>query len=79
MVGWMKLSLGTEVGLSPGDIVLDGNPDLPTERGTAPATFRPMSVVAKRSSISATADSSCYIDVSVSTRDLYQCHDRDVT
>jgi len=38
------MSLGTEVGLGPGDIVLDGNP-APPQRGTAPA----MSVVANRS------------------------------
>ena len=45
-----------EVGFSPGDIVLDGNPaPLPYERDTAP-NFRPMSIVAKRSPISATAD-----------------------
>ena len=31
--GWMKLVLGMEVGLSPGDIVLDGDPaPLPTKR-----------------------------------------------
>jgi len=38
------MPLGTEVGLEPGDIVLDGDPAiLPTERGTeAPTpTFRP--------------------------------------
>ena len=38
------MPLGTEVGLGPGDIVLDGNP-APPQRGTAPA----MSVVANRS------------------------------
>ena len=31
--------LGMEVGLSPGDIVLDGDPAPPTERGTAAPTF----------------------------------------
>jgi len=30
------MSLGVEVGLGPGDIVLDGGPALPPERGTAP-------------------------------------------
>jgi len=35
-VGWIRMSLGTEVGLSPGDIVLGGDPAAPTERGTAP-------------------------------------------
>ena len=28
-VGWTKMSLGTEVGLGPGDIVLDGDPAPP--------------------------------------------------
>jgi len=26
MAGWIKMQLGTEVGLGPGDIVLDGDP-----------------------------------------------------
>ena len=39
------MPLGTEVGLGPGDIVLDGDPALP-EKGTAP-NFRPVFVVAK--------------------------------
>jgi len=52
--GWIKMPLGREVGLRPGDIVLDGGPSLPLKPGTAP-TFRPMSIVAKRSPISATA------------------------
>jgi len=30
------MPLGTEVGLGPGDIVLDGNPDPLPQRGTAP-------------------------------------------
>jgi len=29
-VGWIKMPLGTEVGLGPGDIVLDGDPAAPT-------------------------------------------------
>jgi len=41
------MKLGTEVGLSLGHIVLDGNPT-PPKRGTAPLNFQPMSVVAKR-------------------------------
>jgi len=28
--------LGTAIGLGPGDIVLDGDPSLPSKRGTAP-------------------------------------------
>ena len=48
------MTLGTDVGLGPGDIVLDGNPAPPTERGTAAPTFRPVSFVVKLSPISAT-------------------------
>jgi len=52
------MPLGTEVGLGPGDIVLDGDPATAVERGTAapPHTFRTMSIVVKRSPISATAE-----------------------
>jgi len=46
-VAWIKMLLGMEVGLAPGHTVLDGD--------TAP-TFRHMSVVAKRSPISVTAE-----------------------
>jgi len=53
--GWVKMPLGTEVGLGPGDIVLDEAPSFPLKRGTAPA-FRPMSIVAKWSPTSATAE-----------------------
>ena len=46
-----------EVDLSPGHIVLDGDPTLPEgAREPPPPLFRPMSIVAKRSSISATAE-----------------------
>ena len=38
-VGWIKIPLGTEVGLGPGDVVLDGVPAPPTERGTAAPHF----------------------------------------
>ena len=34
-VGWIKMPLGTVVGLGPGDIVLDGDLAPHTERGTA--------------------------------------------
>ena len=46
---------GTKVGLGAGDIVLDGEPSA-RKRGTAPPTFWPISVVAKRSPISATVE-----------------------
>jgi len=45
--GWMDQD-ATEVGLGPGDIVLDWDPALPLGKGTAaPTTFRAMSVVAR--------------------------------
>jgi len=50
------MPLGTEVGFDPGDTVLDGDRAPPTERGTAALTFRPMSVLAKGSPISATVE-----------------------
>ena len=36
--GWIRIPLGTEVGLGPGDIVLDGDP-VPPKRGTAGPQF----------------------------------------
>ena len=53
--GSIKMSLGTQVGLGPGEIVLDVDP-APPDRGTAAPTFLPMSLMAKRSPISATAE-----------------------
>ena len=52
------MPLGTEVELGPGHIVLDEDrapSPAPSERGAAAPSFRPMSIVAKRSPISATA------------------------
>ena len=46
MVGWIKMQLGREVGLDPSNIVLDGDPAPPCERGTAASSFQPMSIVA---------------------------------
>jgi len=45
--GRMKLVLGAEVGLSPGDFVLDGDPAPPQKVGGAPPNFRPMFIAAK--------------------------------
>jgi len=45
--GWIKTPLGTAVGLSPGDIVLYGDP-APPKTGAQHPQFWPMSVVAKR-------------------------------
>jgi len=44
---WVKMPLGTEVGLDLRDIVLDGDLAPLPKSGTAP-NFRPVSVVAKR-------------------------------
>ena len=57
MAGWIKMPLGREEGLGPGHIVSDGDPAPPPQRGTAPNS-RPMSIVTKRSPISATAEHS---------------------
>jgi len=45
-----------KVGLGPGYIVFDWDPGPATVRGIAAPIFRPMSIVAKRSPISATAE-----------------------
>ena len=49
------MPLGTEVGLGPGHIALDGN-IAPPEGAQQPPTFRPMSIAAKQWPISATAE-----------------------
>jgi len=54
-VGWIKIPLGTKVDLGPGHIVVDGHPATTPSKGAHP-NFRPMSVVVKRSPISATAE-----------------------
>jgi len=46
---------GRDVGLGSGDIVLDGVPAPPLPKGHSP-NFWPMSIVVKRSPISATAE-----------------------
>jgi len=52
----MKMPLGMEVSLGPGDIVFDGYPGPPKKGRSTPSTFQPMSVVGKRWPISATAE-----------------------
>jgi len=49
MAGWIKMPLGMEVGLGPGDCVRWG-PSSPTQKGGGGPipNFRPMSIVAKR-------------------------------
>jgi len=46
MVGWIKMKLGMEVGLSPGLIVLGKHP-FPHPKGAEPPNFPPISVAAK--------------------------------
>jgi len=55
MFKWIRMPLGTKVGLSPGNIVLDGDSASPTERGTAAPHFSAHFALA-RSPISATAE-----------------------
>jgi len=50
------MNLGVEIGLGQGHIVLDATPPPKKGGAAAPTTFRPMSIVAKRSPISATAE-----------------------
>ena len=50
------MPLGTEAGLGPGHIVLDENPATPPQKGAQPPNFQSMSIVAKLSPISATAE-----------------------
>ena len=40
-VGWIKMKLGMQVGLSPGHIVLDGDPAPPPPKGHSPPIFGP--------------------------------------
>jgi len=50
IAGWIKMPLGMEVGISPGDFVLDGDPALPSrkwEQSPLP-NFRPISIVVRR-------------------------------
>ena len=37
--GWIKMALGMEEGLSPGDFVLDGDPASPPLKGHSPPIF----------------------------------------
>jgi len=41
MAGWIQIPLGVEVGLFPGDFVLDGDPDFLPKKGADPPIFGP--------------------------------------
>jgi len=45
MAAWIKMLLGREIGLYPSNIVLDGDPALPPQKGGQSPNFRPMSIV----------------------------------
>jgi len=51
----LSIPLGVEVGLGPDNIVLDAA-QLPPKKGARPPNFRLMSIVTKRSPMSATAE-----------------------
>ena len=42
------MSLGMELGLGPGDFVLDGDPVALSPKGADPPNFRPMFIVTKQ-------------------------------
>jgi len=48
MAAWIKMPLGMEVGLIPGNFVLDGTLIPLPKKGVEPPNFRPMFIVAKR-------------------------------
>jgi len=41
MAGWIKVPLSMDVGLGPGDFVLDGDPAPPPKKGAEPPIFGP--------------------------------------
>ena len=45
---WIRKPLGTDVGLGPGDIMVDGDPALPAPKWAQHPPFLLMSIVAKR-------------------------------
>jgi len=48
MAAWIKMPLGIELGLSPGDFVLDGDPDPLPKKGAEPPNFLPMFIASNR-------------------------------
>jgi len=73
------MRLGMEVGLGPSHTVLDGYPaPVPNGKGHSSPTFRPVSIVAKRSPISATAElllsaSVCVLPITSMERGKFAC------
>jgi len=52
MVGWIKIKLGTEVGLGPGHIVLDKDLALPPKGAEPPQFFAHVSDMGQNSGVS---------------------------
>jgi len=50
--GWIKMTLGMDVDLGPGHIVLDGDPAPLSKKGAQLPNFRPIFIVAKRLDVS---------------------------
>ena len=46
--GWIKVALGKEIDLGPGDLVLDGDPAPLLKKRAEPPNFWPMFIVSKR-------------------------------
>jgi len=49
MAGWIKMPIVMEVGLTPGDFVLDWDPAPPTKKGGGAPNFWRISIVANSS------------------------------
>jgi len=67
MAGWIKMSLSMEVGLSPGDFVLDMNLDLPLN-------FWPMFIIVIVISLEHCTKHSRYWFIQVQVQVLYSMH-----
>jgi len=48
MAAWIKMSLGMELGLGPGDFELDGDPAPPPQKGAVSSQPRHVSTVGKK-------------------------------
>jgi len=46
MAGWIKMPLGMEISLGPGNFVLDEDPDPPPQKGGKAPNFQRMSAAA---------------------------------
>jgi len=73
MAGWIKMPLGMEVGLSPGDFVLDGDPALPSPKmGAEPLSpiFGPFLLWSNSCNTAACIKTPVGMEVGLSPRDF---------